>query len=99
MCTGSSTEVIAGKFPRKFPRKSPQIIAENFAENLPRMDSDHDENGENALPNPPNPTMEDRMEKMMDLVMETMIAMKNMQHENQMLTKQMLYLTKDKLNM
>ena len=35
---------------------------------------------------------------MMDLVMETMIAMKNMHHENQMLTKRMLDLTKDKLN-
>ena len=38
------------------------------------------------------------MTKMMDLIMETVLAMKNMQHENQMLTKQMFELTKDKLN-
>ena len=39
-----------------------------------------------------------RMTKMMEVVTEALISMRNMQHENQMMNKQILELTKDKLN-
>jgi len=39
-----------------------------------------------------------RMTKMMEVVTEALISMRNMQHENQLMNKQILELTKDKLN-
>ena len=40
-----------------------------------------------------------RMSKLMEVVTETLISMRNMQHENQLMNRQILELTKDKLNM
>ena len=57
-------------------------------------------NAPNAASNAvPVVSMEEKMSKMMEIVTETLISMKNMQHENQLLNRQILELTKDKLNM
>ena len=58
--------------------------------------------GENAQPaqqQQPAISMEDRMAKMMELITESLISMRNMQHENQQMNRQIMELTKDKLNM
>ena len=42
---------------------------------------------------------EDRMAKMMECVTEALIAMRNMQKDNQMMNQQLLEMTREKMNM